>query len=466
MKHPKIVVLGAGSFFFGRPVIWNMVTSNVLKNGTLALVDTNPSVLKTMKDLADKAVDHTSAPCDVIASTERKDVLKDADFIVTTFSDRNAHFRGVDTEISAKYGVRMCSADTIGPGGIFRTLREMPKLMDMVKDAEKMAPSAWMINFVNPTTVLGIALMRYANIRSFAICDGHHEPHHRIRMLKAVGILDDDAQVIPSDVEQKLDYRVGGVNHFTWLTKFTYDGKDYMPKWHDIVKERADGERKINSSDQSTFDANTHSKAKFNSAYALTLWDIYGAYPDTVGHTKEYMPFFQGLGVTDNDPEAIVLFEAEERKGKMAERWAETEKFSNGGLPIDQFFAGGTGDHATDIIEAMWGNLGKSFYINSANRGSVTNMADDAFLELRCDLDMHGPRPQPFGEMPRGLFGLQQQVLDTHELTAQAAVECDRDLLYRAMCTDPIINNLGDAKKIMEGLLEAERDALSKKWFA
>ena len=52
MSSPKVVVIGAGSYFFGRPVIWNMATSEVLKEGTLAFVDTNPDVLATMMNLA------------------------------------------------------------------------------------------------------------------------------------------------------------------------------------------------------------------------------------------------------------------------------------------------------------------------------------------------------------------------------------------------------------------------------
>ncbi|MEJ5199114.1 MAG: BTAD domain-containing putative transcriptional regulator, partial [Anaerolineae bacterium] len=46
---------------------------------------------------------------------------------------------------------------------------------------------------------------------------------------------------------------------------------------------------------------------------------------------------------------------------------------------------------------------------------------DDAFLELRCHVDMNGPQPLPVGPFPRGALALQYQVLDTHELTAEAA---------------------------------------------
>ena len=467
MQSPKITVLGAGSFFFGRPVIWNMVSSDVLKHGTLTLVDTNPDVLKTMMDLATTAIDATGAPCTLVGSTDRREVMQDSDFIVTTFSDRNAHFRGVDTQISAKHGVRMCSSDTIGPGGIFRALREIPKLMEMAKDAEELAPDAWMINFVNPSTVLGIALMRYSKIRSFAICDGHHEPHVRLRNLKRLGIVTEDAESIPPEIEQKLDMRIIGVNHFNWCTKLSYAGVDYLPELRKLLEKSAAEEMEtMRESKDSGLGANTSSKAKFNASYQVLLWDVFGANPDTVSHTKEYLPFFQGYGVAPNEPEPIDLFDAEERAKLMADRWAETTAYANGEKPIADFLETGRPDHATDIVESMWGDLGKSFYINTANRGAVSNMADDAFLELRCDIDMQGPRPQPVGEMPRGLLGYQQLVLDTHELTAQAAVECDRDLLFRALCTDPIVNNIGDAKNIMNELLEAERDALDPRWFS
>ena len=149
----------------------------------------------------------------------------------------------------------------------------------------------------------------------------------------------------------------------------------------------------------------------------------------------------------------------------MAEQWKETAAFADGRLPIADFFAKGKGDHATDIVESMWGGLGKKFYVNTANRGAVSNMPDDAFLELRSELDMNGPRPLPAVPLPHGVLGLTQQVLDTHELTVEAAVSCDRRILLRALACDPIVNNLGDAKRIMEELLDAERDHLPAKWF-
>lgn len=465
MQSPKIVVIGAGSYFFGRPAIWNMVTSEILREGTLALVDTDEEVLATMMGIARRAIDHAGTKTALEGSTDRRAVLAGADFVLLSFSNRNAYYRGVDCEISAKHGIRMCSGDTIGPGGVFRALREVPKALAMARDVEELAADAWLINFVNPTSVLGIALMRHSPIKSFALCDGQHEPHNRVRILKQASLLPDDATVIPPEVEQKLTLNIIGVNHFSWMTEFRYDGVDMMPKWREIIAAQSKEELSQAKHGGRTSDDNAYSKAKFNSTYALRLMDVFGAYPRQIGHTKEYVPFFQGYGAAAVEPEPITIFDATERQAKMDEFMKVNRQYASGERPIEEFFAGGKGDHATDIIESMWGGLGKAFYVNTANRGAVSNMADDAFLELRSHLDMNGPVPIPAGAMPRGILGMQQQVLDTHELTAEAAITCDRGVLLRALAADPIVNNLVDAEAVIDDLLEAERPELPAGWY-
>jgi alpha-galactosidase len=114
----------------------------------------------------------------------------------------------------------------------------------------------------------------------------------------------------------------------------------------------------------------------------------------------------------------------------------------------------------------MWAGLGKRFYVNTDNRGGVSNMADDDFLELLCDVDMEGVRPVPVGEVPRGLRGLWGQVLDAHELTAEAVYTGRRDVLRRAMLTDPLLSSIADADAIIEELLQAEREVIPDRWYA
>lgn len=458
MNGPKVAVIGAGSYFFGKPVIWNMIKSEILSGGTLVLVDTNPDTLKTMMELAQRAIDATNSPSKVIGSTDRREVLKDCDFVVLSFSEKNTWYRGVDTRIAKKYGVTMCSSDTIGPGGIFRAMREIPEMLRVCSDVEELCPDAWLINFINPTSVLGIALMRYApKVKSFALCDGNHLPHATTYYMRLAGVIGEEES--PSaEMVKDFEYKIAGVNHCTFMTECNYKGKDRIQNFKKALAKHAKAEQIKGPSPKA--------KPRLNHDYALQLMDIYEAYPTAISHTKEYVPFFQGYGIMPNTPEPIIPFDAYNRSEEMAEAWEKTKKLASGEIPIEEFLSLDNGDHATDIIESMWGNLGKDFFINSANRGAVTNMPDDAFLELRCNVNMeNGPQPKPFGEMPRGVLGLQMQVLDTHELTAEAAVTCDHKLLLRAMMTDPIVNNIGDAKMIIKELLEIEKDILPAKWY-
>lgn len=457
MAAPKITVIGAGSYFFGRPIIWKMATSEVMSGGSLALVDTNPRILETMMEMASRVFAHTGNGIKLTGSTDRRQVMGGSDFIVLTFSERNAWYRGVDTRIAAKHGIRMCSSDSIGPGGIFRAMREIPTALAVARDAEELSPEAWLINFVNPSAVLGIALMRHAQaMKTFSLCDGLHEPYHTLGWLRAVGILTQEDKSIPPAVLKRLDLAIGGVNHFTWVFRFVYDGKDMLP----ALRERLMGRL-----EEEGGKGETNAKERYNHSYTLQLLDLYGAYPTRIDHTKEYLPFFQGYGISPNYPEPIRLFDAEERATRMEASFKINAQYASGELSPEHFIGKVRADHATDVIESMWGDMGKRFYINCPNQGAIGNLADDAFLESLCDVDMQGVRPHHIGDFPRGLLGLQQQVLDTHELTVEAAVSGNRALLRRAMLSDPICNNIGDADACIEELLAAEEDALPGYWY-
>jgi alpha-galactosidase len=453
-QGPRIVVIGAGSLFFGRQALWQMLHSEILRTGTLAYVDVDPARQEKMMGLAKLMVDHLESPLTVEGSTDRRDVLAGADFVVLSFARDGVKFRGIDCEISARYGVRMCSGDTIGPGGIFRSMRELPVILDICEDIRDLCPDAWVINYINPTAVHGIGLMRHAgDLKTFALCDGHHMPHLLDRYLVQGGIVQSKDDITDA-MRQKVDLRIGGVNHFTWVLGARYDGQDLMPGVREKLAEAA-----ANETDDG------HSKAIFNAGMGLGLWDIYGVYPDTMGHTKEYVPYWQGHNVAADKYPPLALFDAKKRQERHDGMWAEIDQWLAGDLAPDEFVERFGPDHATDIIESMWGGLGKRFFINQPNRGAVSNMDDDAFFELLSEVDMDGPQPLPVGDLPFGARALTQQVLETHELTVAAIVNCDRALLRRAMCLDPIVNTIVDADAIIADLLEAEKDVLPDGWF-
>lgn len=450
MQHPKVVIVGAGSLFFGRKAIWQMVHSPHLQGGTLALVDNDAERLDKMRRLAEMVAAHNRVPLKVEAAADHRQVLRDADFVVLSFAHRNAYYRGIDCEVSAKYGIRMCSGDTIGPGGVFRTLREFPQIAAVCRDVEAICPEAWVINYINPTAVHGIGVRRFfPKLKSFALCDAQW--NLRKRYAELAGRPNDD----------KLAVLSAGPNHFTWLLKAEYAGENLIPAIVDQIRR--------NSADDANRQAqggSSHAKGFLNNTIAAELYDCFGCIPTVVGHTKEYVRFFQGHGILHNERiPTLKLFEVPNRIRWTAEVWQRVDDYISGKIPIGDYDTEFGPDPATDVIEGMWGNLKHRFFVNTFNNGAITNMADDAFVELYCDLDMNGPRPLPVGEMPRGIRGLCETVLDTHELTAEAAHRSDRTLLRRALLTDPLTSSIADTEALIAELLDRQREALSPDWF-
>lgn len=454
---PKVVVIGAGSLFFGRQAIWQMVQSPHLNSGTLSLVDNNPQRMEKMGLLAQKVVAETDVDLHIQVASNWKDALPDADFVVLSFAADTVRYRGLDCEISEKYGIRMCSGDTIGPGGIFRAMRDLPLIMDCLADVERLCPDAWVINYINPSAVNGMAIARYApGVKSFALCDSLHMPHVKTRYAKWAGIIVDDADW-NAELDSAFDLRIAGVNHFTWMLRAEFQGRDVRAQISETLRRGVVTE---------TMDGDRSAKAIHNDAIGYQLYEIFGVIPVCVSHTKEYLRFYQGHGVLLDAIPALSIWETDMRYARHDAMWRQVDDFITGALPIGQYMSTFGPDHATDIVENMVGGLGKPFFINTYNRGAVSNMADDAFLELLCDMGMDGPEPRPVGEMPRGIRGLQEQILDTHELTAEAIVRADYSLLRRAMMTDPLTNSIADADAILRELLAAQREALPDHWYS
>jgi len=444
-QSPKVVILGAGSLFFGRKAIWQMVHSPHLNQGTLALVDTDAERLEKMRRLAEMVRDRHNVRLAIEASTDRTKVLADADFVVLSFADRNAHFRGLDVTLSAKYGVRMCSGDTIGPGGVFRTMREYPQIIRACRDIEKLCPEAWVINYINPAAVHGIGLMRhFPGLKSFALCDAQYQLVERIARLADV----------PGD--EKLTVRTVGPNHFTWLLRAEYDGRDLTPAVIEAM--RGEAEADLNEQAQG---GQAKAKGFLNNAIGVELYEAFGVLPTVVGHTKEYVRFYQGHGrVEGGSIPPLKLFESDDRVSWTQEVWRRVDDYLEGRVDLSEFDTEFGPDPATDVIETMWGGLDKRFYINTVNGGAVSNMADDAFLELYCELSMAGPEPLDHPELPRAVRAMSEVILATHELTAEGVYQRDWNLLRRALLIDPLTNAIPDTDALMAELLEAESDAI------
>ena len=264
MASPKIVIIGAGSLFFGRKLVWAMNRLPGLTEGHLALVDTDLEHLRLMQSLAERARAATGATFEISASPDFREALPGADFVILSFSRQNAHFRGVDCAISARHGIRMCSGDTIGPGGVFRALRELPLVREIAQAVELTCPRAWLINYINPSSVIGIYLRRHTRTRNLALCDSLHLPYLHENYMKLIGL-------DPAD-RAHFSMRIAGVNHFTFCLEATYRGEDVLPVITTALRD-------LGRDEPDDFPA----KGLYNKRISARLGDLFSALPVCTG---------------------------------------------------------------------------------------------------------------------------------------------------------------------------------------
>ena len=437
MKGPKVVLIGAGSTFFGRQTVWSMVMKEALHSGTLALVDPDEKKLGWMAKIARRAIDARKVPLKLEVATNRKRVLKGADFVILAFAVEGVKLRGVDADISTKHGMTMCSADTAGPGGIMRTVREVPRQNRILKDVEKLCPDAWVINWTNPTAAMGIAMMRhFPHLRRIAICDGPHNPRFDDDLIVRAGLAK-SADKITDALRSRVSIYCTGVNHFSWLIEMTHKGKELGGKVIESFK---------------------------GNAMFYQLAKAMGYAPMCFWHTQEYLPFFMGHDVDRKKGLKLKKWLVKNRWTWMRECWSDMRKIASGRRGIEDFLEKTTPDHASDIIEAMWAGLNKTFYINTENNGAVPNMPDDAFLELLSAVDMNRISPLPSVEIPPPLLGYVQRVLDEHELAVEAGVTFDRQTLRQAFLASMTAVSIPDIDNCIDEMLRRERQYLDKKW--
>ena len=150
----KITFIGAGSLGFTRTLVRDVFTFPLLADATISLMDIDPERLEFSRKAVEKIIHLGNYPAKVEATLNRAEALKDADVVLTTILAGGTEVWRYDVEIPKKYGLDINVGDTRGPSGIFRFMRTLPPMMDIVQDMEKYCPHAVLLNYTNPMAML------------------------------------------------------------------------------------------------------------------------------------------------------------------------------------------------------------------------------------------------------------------------------------------------------------------------
>src|SRR5476651_496910 len=213
LRPIKITMMGAVSGFTPR-LMNDVLRIPGNKGGLIALVDIDRNRLRTMHRLIEKLIGKLGATgWKVIATDDRKKVLKGSDYIVNCIEVSGLECVRFDNDIPARYGVDQCIGDTIGPGGLFKALRTIPVWLDVLKDVEALCPNAIVLNYTNPMNMLCLAAGRTTSLQFVGLCHSVQGTGH---------LLAKRAEIPYSEME----WECAGINHLAWFTKLRHMDKD------------------------------------------------------------------------------------------------------------------------------------------------------------------------------------------------------------------------------------------------
>ena len=467
----KISFLGAGSTVFAKNVLGDCMMTPVLEESEIALYDIDPVRLDESAAMLEAINRNNGSKAKIkkyLGTGSRKDALRGAKYVVNAIQVGGYDPCTItDFEIPKKYGLRQTIADTLGVGGVFRALRTIPVMMDFARDMEEVCPDAWLLNYTNPMAMLTGAMLRMTNVRTVGLC--HSVQVCAPTLLNELGMGFDD----------RVQYKIAGINHQAWLLECTRDGVDLYPE----IKRRA---RLYNAGklDIGTFEER---KAALTNGEPLPgqweermreeyeLYQKTGRHPDMVRlelmlrfgyyitesseHNAEYTPYF----IKNSHPELITDFnipldEYPRRCIHQIAEWKERghELTENPELKHER-----SREYASYIMEAMETNKPIMIGGNVLNTGLITNLPRNACVEVPCLVDRNGVQPTVIGDLPEQCAALNRTNINVQLMTIEAARTRKKEAVYQAVMLDPHTSSeltIDEIVAMCDELFEAHKD--------
>ena len=418
----NFVFIGAGSTSFTLRLVSDILhEDDFITSGELRLVDIVPSALDNAYEAVKKMVE-----------TSGRDfkVTKHTDFLFFTFVTGSYPSWKKDIEICTRHGVLQSVGDTIGPGGIIRTLRNVPVVYTIAKAMEQITPDAWIINYSNPEGALCLAIEKYTKIKTFGLCHGTPNTVHAL------------AENVYKVAPERLQYQAAGINHLTWITKLEIDGEDVYPQLRRLLDESGYSKRE---------------------PISTQLFDVFGLYPAPGDrHVGEFFPFY-----LKEDVLAEQDYEWKNIDFDMMDIWRTNaleniQKLKDGTIGFKEF--GTSGESATHFMRSLATGAITLQMANVINKGYIDNISQDVIVEIPVFVDSFGLHPQKIGKLPDAIAAKCDIVGREYNLAVRAAVECDRTPALQAMMLDPLCANCKYPDRLLDELIEAYIDLLPSGW--
>lgn len=446
----KIAIIGAGGVIFARRFITDILLRDRLRGSQLALMDISAERLENTVAVTRKIGEAIGCTPDLLATTHLTEALDGADYVLTIFRIGTLDHQRLEHEIPAKYGVNQVVGDTLAPGGIFRALRVLPALTEVAETMMRVCPRALLLNYVNPMSINIWALAKGTGVRAVGLC--HGVQHTAKAMASYIGA--PAAEVTTQCV---------GVNHQAFFLRFEHQGQDAYPRLRAALANPA-----IYNRDRVRFELFRH----------------FGCFcTEASGHSSEYVPYFR------RRPDLIDQFcripEGESstpgKRMSVGEPHAALELCEelqrNWRKSVESILAADqrpeltrSEEYGVQIIEAMETGVPTCVNGNVMNgAGLIANYPRECCVEVPCLVDRNGVQPCAVGDMPEHLAGLNRAMITVQHLVANGYLERNREMIFHAMCHDPLtkaVCSLAEIRAMTDEMFAAFRGVVSPEFNA
>jgi alpha-galactosidase len=338
-----------------------------------------------------------------------------------------------DLEVPARYGVMQSVGDTVGPGGIMRSLRNIPVFLDIARDIEQLCPDAWVLNLTNPMTAICRALTRETSVKTIGLCHEITGAQFTLSLLLDANFL----EMTPT---------IAGVNHLPFLTKLDVAGTDGLEMLRELLDDGARADEPVAvafpealGSPKSEGQPWTKRALLEQNRVKLELFTRFGVLPGAGDrHLVEFFPGFLTEESRWGERWGVELTTIEDRERDQQRHVRRFEEM----LAADKVSSMPSGEMVAPVIQCRMLDQPGWFPLNIPNEGQVADLPIAVTVESICVADGNGARGRDAVRLPPAMAEHLRRVSVSQELTVEAAVTGDRDKVFEAMLADPLAGRM------------------------
>ncbi len=433
----KVAFIGAGSIGFTRGLLRDILAVEEFRNVKVAFTDINEHNLQMVTELCQRDIDENGLDIKIQATTDRREAVKDARYVFNVVRIGGIEAYQYDIDIPLKYGIDQCVGDTLCAGGIMYGQRGIVAILDFCKDIREVAePGCILLNYANPNAMVTWACNKYGGVKTIGLCHGVQHGHEQLA--NVLGLKKEEVDII-----------CAGINHQTWYIQVKHNGEDMTGKLLEAFEKHPE-----------------YSKTEKVRIDMLRRFGYYST--ESNGHLSEYVPWYRKRPEEIKDWIDMGIWINGETGGYLrvtteGRNWFETDFPNWMKEPPFEFKSElRSKEHGSYILEGLeTGRLYRGHF-NVVNNGTITNLPDDAIIEVPGYADRNGINIPKVGDLPLGCAAVCNASISVQRMSVEAAVKGDDTLLRQAMMMDPLVGAVCNPPEIWQ--LVDEMLVAQKKW--